>query len=88
MLASVLNSPVAIQASILVVRAFIRLRLMITSHVELARRLADLERKYTGHDKQLKEIIKLIRKLMEPPPEPAPDPSRDPIGFQSSKPGR
>jgi hypothetical protein len=84
MLSAVLNTPVAVQASILVVRAFIRLRLMITSNVELARRLADLERKYTGHDKQLKEIITLIRKLMEPPPEPP----REPIGFQPSRRGK
>jgi hypothetical protein len=84
MLSAVLNTPVAVQASILVVRAFIRLRLMITSNVELARRLADLERKYTGHDKQLREIIALIRKLMEPPPEPP----REPIGFQPSRRGK
>ena len=84
MLSAVLNTPVAAQASILVVRAFIRLRLMITSHVQLARRLAELERKYTGHDKQLKEIVALIRKLMEPPPEPA----RDPIGFRPRRTGK
>ncbi len=66
MLASVLNSPIAVEASIQVVRAFVRLRELLTSHKELARKLADLERKY---DQQFQVVFDAIRKLMEPPPE-------------------
>jgi len=45
MLASVLNTPIAVAASIQVVRAFVRLRQMLASHDELARRLNELEAK-------------------------------------------
>lgn len=64
MLASVLNSPTAVQASIQVVRAFIRLREMLITHADLARRLDDLEKKY---DKQFAVVFKAIRALMSPP---------------------
>jgi mRNA-degrading endonuclease toxin of MazEF toxin-antitoxin module len=73
MLASVLNSPVAIQASIVVVEAFIRLRQMLASHVELARKLEALEKKY---DAQCKVVFDAIRELMKPP-----EPKRQRIGF-------
>lgn len=64
MLANVLNNPVAIQASIHVVRAFIRLREMLASHAELAQKLAELEQKY---DAQFKVVFDAIRQLMAPP---------------------
>jgi hypothetical protein len=64
MLANVLNNPQAIQASILVVRAFIRLRELVASHRDLARRLDDLEKKY---DAQFKGVFDAIRQLMAPP---------------------
>ncbi len=67
MLASVLNSPVAVRASIQVVRAFIRLRQMLVGHADLARRLDEQERKY---DSQFKVVFDAIRQLMEPPEEP------------------
>jgi len=73
MLASVLNSPIAIQASIEIVQAFVRLRQMLASHVELARKLSALEKKY---DAQFKVVFDAIRQLMEPPP-----PKRRSIGF-------
>lgn len=65
MLASVLNSRVAIQTSIQIVRVFIRLREALTSNRHLARKLEALEKKY---DAQFKEVFDAIRKLMEPPP--------------------
>ncbi len=68
MLASVLNSPIAVQVSIQVVRVFIRLREVIASHKDLRRRLGALEKKYDAHDAQIKEIFDAIRALMEPPP--------------------
>jgi hypothetical protein len=77
MLASVLNSPIAIQASIQIVQAFVRLRQMLASHVELARKLAALEKKY---DAQFKVVFDAIRQLMEPPP-----PKRRSIGFHTEE---
>ncbi len=74
MLASVLNSPVAVRASIEVVRAFVRLRQMLASHEDLARKLAVLEKKY---DAQFKVVFDAIRQLMTPP-----TPQQRRIGFQ------
>ncbi|MBW8050095.1 MAG: ORF6N domain-containing protein [Cytophagales bacterium] len=73
MLASVLNSPVAVQASIQVVKAFVRLREILSTNKELAHKLEELEKKY---DKQFAVVFKAIRQLMEPPSHP-----RKRIGF-------
>ena len=54
MLASVLNSQVAVEASIRVVRAFLRLRTILAAHKDLADQLELLERKYKKHDKHFK----------------------------------
>lgn len=67
MLAAVLNNPIAVDASIQVVRAFIRLRQMLTSHVELSRKVDALERKYDG---QFRSVFDAIRQLMSPPISP------------------
>ena len=64
MLASVLNSRVAVHTSIQVVRAFTRLRDALGSHKALARKLDELERKYDG---QFKVVFDAIRRLMAPP---------------------
>ena len=77
MAANVLNSPVAVEASVAVIRAFIRLRQMLSSHVELARKLAVLEKKY---DTQFKVVFDAIRQLMEPPPV-----KRRSIGFHTAE---
>jgi len=74
MAANVVNSARAVEMSVHVVRAFLRLREMIGSHKELARRLDELESKY---DEQFKVVFDAIRKLMAPP-EPKP---RRRIGF-------
>ncbi len=63
MLASVLNSDVAVQTSVEVVRAFVRLREMLVAHKDLARRLDELERKYDGH---FANVFEAIRQLMTP----------------------
>jgi hypothetical protein len=73
MAASVLNSERAVEVSVAVVRAFVRLREMLASHVELARKLAALERKY---DAQFKVVFEAIRELMKPL-----EPKRRKIGF-------
>ena len=74
MLSSVLRSQRAIQVNIEIMRAFIRLRQMLASHVELARKLDALEKKY---DAQFKQVFEAIRRLMAPP-----EPKRRPIGFR------
>ncbi len=67
MLANVLNSERAAQTSVQVVRAFVRLRQMLASNAELARKLAALENKY---DTQFKVVFHAIRQLMSPPARP------------------
>jgi len=64
MAANVLNSPVAVRASIQVVRAFVRLREMLATHKEFAHKLAELERKYAAHDVRIQQIFSYIKKLM------------------------
>jgi phage regulator Rha-like protein len=73
MLANVLNSERAAQTSVQVVRAFVRLRQMLSSNADLARKLAALENKY---DRQFKVVFDAIRQLMSPP-----EPKRREIGF-------
>jgi phage regulator Rha-like protein len=75
MAANVLNSKRAVQASVQVVRAFVRLRQMLASNAELASKLAELEGKY---DRQFKVVFDAIRQLMTPPASP-----RKQIGFQA-----
>lgn len=67
MLASVLNSAVAIEASIQVVRSFIQLREFIISHTELSKKLHELEKKY---DSQFKVVFQAIEQLMVVPEVP------------------
>jgi ORF6N domain-containing protein len=75
MLSSVLQSPRAIQANIEIVRAFVRLRELVATDANLARKLAALEKKY---DAQLRVVFDAIRELMAPPPKP-----RRRIGFRA-----
>ncbi|MBI5190664.1 MAG: ORF6N domain-containing protein [Nitrospirae bacterium] len=63
MLASVLNSPVAVDASVQVVRAFVKLRQLLASHADLVRKIHALEKKY---DSQFSAVFKAINELMEP----------------------
>ncbi len=76
MAASVLNTPRAVQMSIFVVRAFLRLRQWVIGQAELAARLAELERRVGEHDHELKAIIQTIRGMLDPPAPP-----RKRIGF-------
>ena len=61
--ANIINSKTAIQAGISVVRAFARLRELVSAHKELAVKLAELERKLSGHDAEIKAIVDVIRQL-------------------------
>ena len=64
MLSTVLNSKRAIEVNILIMRAFVKLREMIASNKELAKKLDELEKKY---DAQFKVVFDAIRQLMTPP---------------------
>lgn len=77
MAANVLNSAGAVAASVLVVRAFVRLRQMLASHADLANKLSELEKKY---DDQFQHVFAAIRALMAPPEDDALSP-KDRIGF-------
>jgi len=70
MAASVLNTPRAIETSIFVVRAFVKLREIMATHKELARKLAELEQRFGEHDEKIEAIFEAIRQLMAPPYEP------------------
>jgi len=68
MLAAVPNSPRAIEASIYIVKAFVRLRELMISHKDLGTKLQELERKVLAHDHDIQGILAAIRQLMTPPP--------------------
>jgi hypothetical protein len=77
MLGNVLKSAQAVEMSLMVVRAFVRMRELVAGNKELAQKLNQLERKVGAHDKAIAEIINAIRQLMAPS---APNKKR-PIGF-------
>ena len=68
MLSSVLNSERAIQVNIAIMRAFVKLRHILSTHKELANKLNELERKTEEHDIEIRSIFEAIRQLMAPPP--------------------
>jgi hypothetical protein len=78
MLASILNSPVAVEASVRVVRAFVHLREVLANNKQLATKFAELERRLDGHDDAIKALFDAIRELLKPDPPEAP---RREIGF-------
>jgi predicted DNA binding protein len=67
MAATILNSPRAVEMSVFVVRAFVRLRELLASNSALARKLDELERKYKHHDEAITAILSAIRELTHPP---------------------
>jgi len=73
MLSSVLRSERAVRVNIEIMRAFVRMRQMLASHADLARKVAALEKKY---DAQFKVVFDAIRELMKPP-----EPRQRRIGF-------
>jgi hypothetical protein len=81
MLSGVLNSPRAVSVNIEIMRAFVRLREILSSHAELSRRLDELEKKYDGH---FQVVFDAIRQLMAPPAAPP----KGRIGFQASQSNR
>jgi hypothetical protein len=81
MAASVLNTPRAIEVSVYVVRAFVKLRELLSTHKKLAGKVAELERKVGSHDVAIQSLVTAIRRLMEPPPAPP----RPRIGFHTAQ---
>ena len=78
MAATVLNSERAIQMSIFVVRAFVRMREALAANRQIAAKLSELESRLENHDADIQELVEAIRSLMSPP---ARNPKR--IGFEN-----
>ena len=72
-----LNTPLAVEVSVYVVRAFVRLREVLAGNKALAKKLTELERKFETHDEAIAAVLSAIRELMAPP-EP---PKKRGIGF-------
>ena len=89
MSANVLNSPEAVRMSVFVVRAFVQMRDLLGSTKELARKLAELERKLTarldGHEIAIVDVLRRVMEILDPPPLP-PEPPKRRIGFHTSRP--
>lgn len=67
MLANVIKSPIAIKMSIVIVRAFVKLRGMLSAHVELRQKIENMEKKY---DQQFRVVFEAIKQLLTPPEKP------------------
>ena len=80
MAASVLNSRRAIEVSVFVVRAFVKLKEMASTHRALAQKLAELEHRIEGHDERIQSLLEAIRRLMA-----LPEPPRRRIGFHGAR---
>ena len=70
MLSSVLHSKKAVQINIAIMRAFVKLRQILSHHKKLAYKLGELERKISKHDEDIQNIFEAIRQLMAPPEKP------------------
>jgi len=79
MLASVLKSQRAVEVSVFVVRAFIRMRRMLADQRRFAIKLAELEGKLAAHDKNFQVVFAAIKQLMQPP-----EPKKKRIGFATN----
>src|SRR5208283_4605525 len=78
MAASVLNSPQAVEMSVFVVRAFVRLNEILASNRELAAKVMELDRRLKTHDADINHIVAAIKRLMKPPSKRIPQ-----IGFRT-----
>ena len=90
MAATVLNTEQAVRMSVFVVRAFVRMREMLSGTVELARQLKELESKLTSrldvHETAIVEVLQRIMDILKPAPEP-PEPPHQEIGFHIKEDG-
>jgi phage regulator Rha-like protein len=87
MAANVLSSPQAVQMSVFVVRAFARMRSMLTDTRELARKLSELESELKArldvHETAIVDVLQRVMAILDPPPLPPPPPRRE-IGFRAA----
>jgi hypothetical protein len=81
MLSSVLHSPRAVQMNIVIMRTFVKLREILSTHKDLAQKLSEHERKLNKHDVEIESIMQAIRQLMQPSEKPKRE-----IGFKISEP--
>src|SRR5688572_30517053 len=90
MAANVLNSAPAVRMSVFVVRAFVKMRELLSATGDLARQLKELEAKLTSrldvHETVIVEVLKRIMDILKPPPEP-PEPDHKEIGFHIKEDG-
>ena len=70
MAAGVLNTSRAIEVSVFIVRAFVKVRQMVAGHKDLQRKIAQIERRLTDRDEQIIELVNLIKQLLNPEPPP------------------
>jgi hypothetical protein len=77
MLSSVLKSERAVQMNLLIVRVFVRLREMLSTHKDLAHKMQELERQQKNHGQQIATVYTMVRRLMDPPRKRKPS-----IGFK------
>ena len=70
MAANILNSDRAVEMSVYVIRAFVKMRAELAKDLGLARRLAEIEKNLIGHDMALRDLYDKIRPLLLPAPEP------------------
>jgi hypothetical protein len=70
MAAGVLNTSRAIEVSVFIVRAFVKVRQMVAGHKDLQRKIAQIERRLTDHDEKIIELVNLIKQLLNPEPPP------------------
>ena len=80
--ASVVNSPEAVQMSLYVIRAFVKMREELTANVTILKRLAEIDKTLLQHDSALRDVYRKLLPLLQPPPEP---PKRR-IGFNADNP--
>ena len=80
MAASVLNTPKAVEMSVFIVRAFIKLRAYVMQFKEIAQKVTELEAKLGKHDDAIVSIVQALQQLMEPP-----KPKKKEIGFKGTK---
>lgn len=86
MAANVLNSPQATQMSVFVVRAFVKMRAVLSDNRQLARKLAELEKELKSrldlHETAIIEVLQRVMDILDPPPQP--EPKRRQIGFHAA----
>ena len=81
MLSSVLNSEIAIEVNIRIIRVFTKLREMVATNKEILMQLSKLEKEVTGNSKDIENIFAVLKELIESQHKPLPP--RNPIGFKA-----